>query len=98
MYRSNLGLDELCRKIIEKKGEDHQLIKVVEELGELQDAILKHMQGRATLEELAGETVDVKVTVRQLEMMINKVDSSIMIDAKVHKLDRLERRIDNVEV
>ena len=98
MYHSSLGLDELCRRIIEKKGKVHQMIKVVEELGELQDAILKHMQGRATLEELAGETADVIVTVRQLEMMIREVDDSIMLDTMVHELDRLERRIDNVEV
>ena len=86
--------DEVCRRAIEKYGEILQMDQCIEECAELIQAINKFKRKRRsidTLTNLAEEAADVKIMVRQMEMILNDINVDDWVAFKIKRLaDRLE--------
>lgn len=78
----------IYEQAIAKWGEKLQLIVAIEELSELQKAICKYLRG--SMINVEEEIADVKIVIRQLEIMFDKVKINGWENAK---LKRLEQRI-----
>ncbi|MEE0264983.1 MAG: hypothetical protein UD936_05085, partial [Acutalibacteraceae bacterium] len=80
-----------CNQIFSYYGEDHQLIKLKEELTELYEAVERYQDDKseANLIHLAEEMADVRIMLRQLRAIVgDKVDEFVHF-----KLDRQLKRI-----
>lgn len=88
---------EICAKAIEKYGEDHQILKCVEELSELTKALCKYFDCTdarlrpIVLDAIDEETADVEIMLQQLKMIFRN-DDQVRIK-RVEKIERLERRL-----
>ena len=87
------------KKAILTFGKEHQLVKALEELTELQTEIHKFLKQKvlfaSTKDNLIEEIADVRIMLKQLELIIG---SSEEIKAKKkEKLERLERVIKSLE-
>ena len=79
---------EICKKAINTFGERRQVIKVCEELGELQTALCKFtLDNKHNVEE---EIADVEIMLSQLRLMTHLFDVSEIERIKEAKLKRLE--------
>lgn len=79
---------EICKKAINTFGERRQVIKVCEELGELQTALCKFtLDNKHNVEE---EMADVEIMLSQLRLMTHLFDISEIERIKEKKLKRLE--------
>ena len=72
-------------------GDKAQQIKVCEELGELQSEIFKSLKGKANVEAITEEIVDVLVCVEYLKKIhrIKDYDLDLMFEKKVNRLVNL---------
>lgn len=92
-----------CHKIADHYGEEHQMLKAVEEMAELTQAIVKKVHGDTLHEwEYPGELADVLIMAEQLRYMYDKSDGVFdgrverFIDAKLSRqLKRMERENDD---
>jgi hypothetical protein len=86
-------------KIIDHYGEEHQLNKVVEELGELITAISKWRNGKLGITELVGEVVDVKIMIEQLYLITQPQYPNINLNLKSQRLReyKLQRTLTQIE-
>lgn len=88
----------ICHKIADHYGEEHQMLKCIEEMSELSQAIIKTIHGDALHEwEYPGELADVLIMTEQLRYMYDKSDGVFdgrverFIDAKLtRQLKRME--------
>lgn len=79
---------EIYKKAINTFGERRQVIKVCEELGELQTALCKFtLDNKHNVEE---EVADVEIMLSQLRLMTHLFDISEIERIKEQKLKRLE--------
>lgn len=91
---------QIYAEAIKKWGSVSQMLMAVEEMSELQKAILKYLRclnfGRGDLEScvnaLIEETADVEITLEQLKMIFSC--STRVEEAKAQKLSRLEMRLE----
>lgn len=82
--------DSILQAAISHYGAQHQLLKCAEEAGELIQALVKFIanQTEATRHNLLDECADMRITLRQVEMMCPYIAANI--DGRVeYKLDRL---------
>lgn len=78
---------------IAKFGEGTQIVKAIEELGELTVELARHRNGLGNIEALREELADAFVMLNQMELIFGDVS-----EIEIAKLERLERRIENVSV
>lgn len=91
-----------CHEIADHYGENHQMLKAVEEMAELTQAIIKTVHGDTSHEwDYPGELADVLIMSEQLRYMYDKSDGAFdgrverFIDAKLSRqLKRMEREND----
>ena len=87
---------ELYREAIERYGEHRQLVKVCEELAELQQAICKRFDVSVGYErdgeEVVEEIADVEIMLEQLRVIL-RVDPEMEQRWRERKLNRLRRRL-----
>ena len=89
---------DICHKIADHYGKNHQMLKAVEEMAELTQVIVKTIHGDALHEwEYPGELADVLIMAEQLRYMYDNSDSVFdgrverFIDAKLNRqLKRME--------
>lgn len=62
-------MGNIYKEAISVFGENHQIDKSIEEAAELIDILIKYKHGRATLEEVAEEVVDMSIMIVQLELI-----------------------------
>lgn len=74
-------------------GSDAQIVKAIEELGELTVELARHRNRLGSVEALREELADAFVMLNQLELIFGDVS-----EIEVAKLERLERMINNVSV
>ena len=76
-------------KIIEHFGKFHQVIKLGEEIGELDKAILNYEGGYTrTNNEITNELADCYILLKQIELMY-EIDKSELRESIVIKVDRV---------
>lgn len=89
---------DICHKIADHYGKNHQMLKAVEEMAELTQVIVKTIHGDALHEwEYPGELADVLIMAEQLRYMYDNSDGVFdgrverFIDAKLNRqLKRME--------
>lgn len=86
---------ELYKKALDKFGIDNQRWMLVEECGELLDALAKMRRGRTSFVEIITELADVHIMVEQMACFFGLED---FLDEKKRKLARLEERLYNHEL
>ena len=69
-------------------GSDAQIVKAIEELGELTVELARHRNGLGNVEALRDELADAFVMLNQLELIFGDVS-----EIEVAKLERLDRMI-----
>lgn len=74
-------------------GSDAQVIKAIEELGELTVELARHRNGLGRTEAIREEMADAFIMLNQLELIFGDVT-----EIEIAKLERLERLIENVSV
>jgi len=81
---------ELFQTLLSKYGFDAQLLKCIEELAELQVALMHYRDGKASKWEVCEELADVLITTRQMSNAIGKptVDKFL-----VEKMGLLKKRV-----
>lgn len=91
---------KILESAIEKYGREKQLDMVIEEMAELTKAICKYKRideyylPEDIRDNLIEETADVKIMIAQLEMIFSFGDE---VGEKIEeKMDRLQRRLENV--
>lgn len=74
-------------------GSDAQILKAIEELGELTVELARHRNGLGNVQALREELADAFVMLNQMELIFGDVT-----EIEIAKLERLERMIENVSV
>ena len=74
-------------------GSDAQVIKAIEELGELTVELARHRNGQGKVEAIREEMADAFIMLNQLELIFGDVT-----EIEIAKLERLERMIENVSL
>lgn len=87
-------MTEILQQAIRHYGRQHQQTKAVEELGELQQAILKCLDGRCDLNNLTEEIADVEIVLEQIKMMF-PINEETLKTIKARKILRLKSRMDS---
>jgi len=83
--------EKVLERAIETFGREHQILKCVEELAELQKSIIDYILRKDGVRPIVGEIADVIITMKQLEMIFHIKDG---VDREIdYKMKRLERRM-----
>jgi len=82
-------MENIYQEAINKWGAEPQILMAIEEMAELTDALCKAIRGRET--NVEEEIADVKIVLKQLEIMFDKKEVD---EWEKKKLKRLERRIE----
>ena len=85
----------ILQTAIEHYGAMNQVKKLFEEISELEEAIIKHHDGRDTVQHIAEEIADVEIMLQQAKMIYH-VENSVDY-WKLTKLARLARKIGFVD-
>ena len=82
-------MNEICEKAVAKWGEQAQIAMLVEECGELLQALMHHFRGRNKIEDVQTEIADVLMMCWQMRHIFgeNGVDEQLK-----YKLARIEKR------
>lgn len=81
-------MEDVYKQAIEKYGQSLQIVVAIEELAELQQAISKFIRGKD--HNVEEEIADVKIMIKQLEIIFDKEKVD---EWEQMKLKRLEERI-----
>lgn len=87
-------MKDIILKALEHFGFNHQKVKAVEELSELQNAILRDLDGRGNYNNIVEEIADVEIMLIELKAMY-QIPPSEIEEMKAKKILRLKRRIEN---
>lgn len=79
--------DEACKKILEHYGVQHQKIKLIEEMGELIQAIAKSPENMIT-DDTVAEIADVQIVLEQLCGALSLTQKKYLDDMKTYKIRR----------
>lgn len=79
--------DEACKKILEHYGLQHQKIKLIEEMGELIQAIAKSPENMIT-DDTVAEIADVQIVLEQLCGALSLTQKKYLDDMKTYKIRR----------
>lgn len=74
-------------------GSDAQIVKAIEELGELTVELARHRNGQGNVEAIREKMADAFVMLNQLELIFGDV-----AEIEIAKLERLEGMIENASV
>jgi seryl-tRNA synthetase len=87
---------ELIEKLIEIKSENHQLVKAIEEMSELQKELCKNLIGHKNKMSIIEEIADVEIMLQQVKhiLMIEEPIIDIHKKIKIYKLQEV-LNIDN---
>lgn len=79
-------IEGVCRSALKTFGEEHQQRKAVEEMGELNAALMQYKDGRVTKEAVITEVADVLITVSQLGLIFGLDEVSREVERKIDRL------------
>lgn len=83
-------VNKVISKLIETNNKDYQLLKVIEELSELQTALLQYINKegkKTTKQDVIDEIGDVKIRIKILTEIFGKEEVKKRIKEKVNKFD-----------
>lgn len=80
---------EICKAAVKRFGEGHQIIKAMEELGELTQALAKLVNDAPVTGDVCEEIADVEIMIEQLKIIIGPEYEMYMLKKKEDKMKRL---------
>ena len=80
-------------KSLKAWGGEAQVLCLLEEMAELQDALCKHKRGRRTLEDIAEEIADVEIMLDQMKLLFHIEKEAEAQRAR--KIARVEERLNH---
>lgn len=83
----------IYEKAIRYYGEEHQLAKATEEIGELLTEIGRYMAGERNWSDILGELADVKIMLEQVQLILGFSYEDVE-DKVTYKMGRLEGRME----
>lgn len=84
-------------KAIETYGKDMQLNVAVEEFSELIKEICKNKRGRDNRDNIIEEMADCQIMLAQIQIIFD-IDAEEISNKVIEKLERLEKRLAEIEV
>lgn len=90
-FRQREEARRICREALGYFGASNQILKLFEEMAELQKEVCKHEQDLCNLDEIAEELADVSVILEQMAILFQVEELTEQI--RLEKLERLEGRI-----
>ncbi|MDO4212222.1 MAG: hypothetical protein Q4D23_11035 [Bacteroidales bacterium] len=88
-----MEISKTCMKAVTLFGNEHQIMKAIEEMGELTTALIQYRDGRVTPEDVETEIADVRIMMEQLAFIFDED----FVDLEYRrKLDRLKNTLDNL--
>lgn len=81
------------QKVLKTWGGEAQVLCLLEEMAELQDALCKHKRGRRTLEDIAEEIADVEIMLDQMKLLFHIEKEAEAQRAR--KIARVEERLNH---
>lgn len=88
----NLNLKEICFCALQTWGENAQMMMMIEEAGELLDAIAKYKRGRTSKSEVLTEIADTYIMLHQMAILFGWDD---FVSESERKLARLKKRLES---
>ena len=82
---------EIFDKALSTYGIDKQKWMLVEECGELLNALAKHIRGRGSFEELNTELADVSIMIEQIALFYGWEE---FLEERAIKIERLKSRLE----
>ena len=79
------------QKALDTWGGDAQILCLLEEMAELQDALCKHKRGRRTTDDIAEEIADVEIMLNQMKLYF-RVEEEVKAQ-RARKVSRVEERL-----
>lgn len=86
----------ILEKAIAHYGEDNQVFKAIEELGELTTELARNSIGESNTMQIAEEIADVQIMCSQLEMIFN-IETEVKAQRE-YKLKRLYKRLNEPQL
>ena len=86
---------KLYKKALESWGIESQVFMVMEETGEMLNALAKANRSRSTKEEIITELADVSIMMEQMAYYFGYKEFE---EERKKKLERLERRLNNDKI
>ena len=88
--------ERIIKEAVEHYGEDAQILKLVEECGELSTAAMHYRDRKAPVEDFIDELADVQIMIWQMGIVLERQAGTSRYDMSqkvAEKLDRLKERI-----
>jgi NTP pyrophosphatase (non-canonical NTP hydrolase) len=63
---------KMCHNIADYYGEKHQMLKAIEEMAELTQAIIKYIDDPAEWDQVCDELADVTIMIEQLNHLVSR--------------------------
>ena len=95
MEKTMIPADSVIERAVKTYGEESQLWMVIEEMSELAKEICKYKRGMNNPEAMAEEIADVQIMIEQAKIIFG--NSRRVNECIEYKLNRLERRLDEVK-
>ena len=89
-----MTIDEKAKEILKHRGEKNQILKALEEMAELQNALLHSMDGRGSVSDVREELADVCLMAKQLQIIFNLTDDRL--EERMH--DKADRELGRIGV
>lgn len=86
--------EEIYKDALETFGKPHQIMMLLEEMSELQQAVCKYQRYGDNIQNVYEEIVDVEIMLEQMKMIF-EADNSLLNRIKEDKLNRLSGYIKN---
>lgn len=87
--------DSVLKAALERYGENMQMVVLLEEMSELEKEICKRWRGENNHFRIAEEAADVRIMLRQLEIILKNGDEVRMFERA--KIERLKNRMEGEE-
>ena len=84
---------KICEGAVKRFGAGHQIIKAMEELGELNQALAKLVNDEPVTGDVCEEIADVEVMIEQLKIIIGPDYEQYLYKKKEEKMKRLEEML-----
>jgi phage host-nuclease inhibitor protein Gam len=86
---NTINTEELLKKAITHFGERSQVLKAIEELGELQLELARHLNGRDNEIKINEELADAYIMIHQMIEIFSKEEFTFFMNAKLNRLNNL---------
>lgn len=84
-----MNKETIYNRLINKFGNENQIVIAIEEMAELQKELTKLLRGNSNLKAISEEITDVEIMIEQLKIIFgNSRDIAKMKNIKLHRVEK----------